>query len=283
MRSAVKTCRLARVDNAFRITSIDLNKVVTTIFPGRFLRAAGLGRARIIHPAVELVGLMHMAQRQVIDTVTKWLKLGHGRQSLNVRNNAVQACMHHEQTILDTSGIFLCPGSLQGLSQPFHAAQGRRSLPWQTINTQPTTEQINMGSEHRLPFPGRKQRRAFTHFRGKQHQILLVAQKLKPGNAISIIAAIVIALDCYDRDTFILELLQALDGMNERESIDGAFIKEVSSYDHEIDRSICRLVHDIPECATKIVKTFALTILLITKMYIRDMDKRSFHNSPRTV
>src|SRR5260370_19235891 len=182
--------------------------------------------------------------------------------------------MHHEQTILDTSGIFLCPGSLQSLSQPLHTAQGRRSLPWQTINTQPTTEQINMGSQHRLPFPGRKQRRAFTHFRGKQHQILLVAQKLKPGNAISIIAAIVIALDCYDRDTFILELLQALNGMNERERIDGAFIKDVSRYDHEIDRSFCSLVHDIPECATKIVKTFSLTILLTRKFMLLKLDNR---------
>src|SRR5260370_37330429 len=81
MRGAVKTRLLMGVGNAFRIIGIDFNEIVAAILPCRLFRAPCLGRAGVVHPTIELVGLMYMTQGQVIDTVTKRLELGHCRQS----------------------------------------------------------------------------------------------------------------------------------------------------------------------------------------------------------
>src|SRR3954447_9619973 len=65
--------------------------------------------------------------------------------------------------------------------------------------------------------------------------------------------------------------------MNQCLGINGAFVEQVACNDDEIYRAPERLVNNIPEGATKIVEAFAHAILLITKVRIRDMDKRSSH------
>src|SRR2546421_5604156 len=82
---------------------------------------------------------------------------------------------------------------------------------------------------------------------------------------------------------FFFQLLEAFNSMNKRLSIDGALIKEVSGNDHKVDRTIDRLVHDVPEGAAKIVKTFAHAILLVAQVCICYMNKRSSHESLRFV
>src|SRR5713226_501325 len=86
-----------------------------------------------------------------------------------------------------------------------------------------------------------------------------------------------VALDGDHRDTLCFQLLQSLDGVNERQRIDGAFMKEVSSDDQKISLAVERIIDDVPECPAKIIESLTHSILFITKMGISDMYKRSLH------
>src|SRR5712691_9734159 len=70
--------------------------------------------------------------------------------------------------------------------------------------------------------------------------------------------------------------------MQERWGIDSTFIKQVARDDHKIDMSLYSIIHNIPECAAKIVKTLAHAILLVAQVRIGDMDKRSSHVTLQT-
>src|ERR1700693_1368850 len=74
MRCIVITGLLIGINNALGITRINLNNVVTAILPGRFFSSPCLGRAGIIHPAIEFIGFMHMTQCQVIDIAVERLQ-----------------------------------------------------------------------------------------------------------------------------------------------------------------------------------------------------------------
>src|SRR5258708_26833187 len=65
--------------------------------------------------------------------------------------------------------------------------------------------------------------------------------------------------------------------MNQRLSINGAFVEHVTGEDDKVNGALASLVNNIPEGETKIVEAFAHAILFITKVRIRDMDKRSSH------
>src|SRR5258708_26225879 len=65
--------------------------------------------------------------------------------------------------------------------------------------------------------------------------------------------------------------------MNQRLGINGAFVEQVTGDDDKVNGALERLVNNIPESATKIIEAFAHAILFITKVRIRDMDKRSSH------
>ena len=79
VRGTVKACCFVRVDNALRVVCIDFDEIVAAILPRRFFCAAGLGRARVIHPAIIFIGLMNMAQRQVICVRAQRLELCYSR------------------------------------------------------------------------------------------------------------------------------------------------------------------------------------------------------------
>src|SRR5437868_15011342 len=65
--------------------------------------------------------------------------------------------------------------------------------------------------------------------------------------------------------------------MNQRLGINGTFVEQVTCNDDKVNGALERLLNNIPEDATKIVEAFAHAVLLITKVRIRDMDKRSSH------
>src|SRR5579859_534724 len=87
-----------------------------------------------------------------------------------------------------------------------------------------------------------------------------------------------VPLDGDDRNTLCLQLLQALDGMDKRHGIDGAFMKEVAGNDQKIYLSIEGIINDIPEGPAEIIETLAHPVLFIAEMGIRDMDERGFHS-----
>src|SRR5438445_13204449 len=82
---------------------------------------------------------------------------------------------------------------------------------------------------------------------------------------------------------FFFELLQAFNSMDERQGINGALIEQISGNDYEIDRTMSRLVDNVPESAAEIVKAFAHTILFIAQVCVRYVNKRSSHESLRIV
>jgi len=94
-----------------------------------------------------------------------------------------------------------------------------------------------------------------------------------------------VALDGYYRNPPGLELLQSLDGVNKRQRVDSALMEQVPRDDHKVNLAMDRVVDNIPECAAKIIESLAHTVLLVTKMRIRDMYKRSSHNTlhPTTI
>src|SRR6266699_3188713 len=126
------------INNAFRIACINLNKVIAAILPSRFFSSPCLGRARVIHPTIKFVRLMHMTQGQVIDPATERLKLGHSGKTLNTWNHAVYPCMHHEHPVLDARSFLFSSSNLQCLSYSFHSARSRSPLPGQTIDSHAT-------------------------------------------------------------------------------------------------------------------------------------------------
>src|ERR1019366_3671063 len=103
----------------------------------------------------------------------------------------------------------------------------RSALPGKAVDAYAPSQQINISSQHRLWIPGRHLRYTFTHRRGQQGNEALITQKLEPGDAIAIIATVMVALDSNHGNIVIFELLQSFDGMNERLRIDGAVIKQV--------------------------------------------------------
>ena len=56
------TGELVGIDDPLWLAGINFDKIIAAILPCRFFCAAGLGRTWIIHPAIKLVGFMHMAQ-----------------------------------------------------------------------------------------------------------------------------------------------------------------------------------------------------------------------------
>src|ERR1700694_2176780 len=88
-----------------------------------------------------------------------------------------------------------------------------------------------------------------------------------------------VALDGHHRYPPGFELFQSLDGMNERQSVDSALMEQDPRDHHKVNLAMNRVVDNIPEGAAKIIETLTHTILLVTKMCIRDMYKRSSHNT----
>src|SRR5947209_7749517 len=133
--------------------------------------------------------------------------------------------MHSKQTILDTLCILFGAGSAHTLSQPLDTAHSRGSLPMETVDTQASIQEIDVGTSHRIGPPTVKSWCAIFHQGSEQDKIALVAQKLEPGDTVPIIASVVVALDGDDWDVLVFELSQSFNGVNEREGIDGTLIE----------------------------------------------------------
>src|SRR5205807_9127694 len=67
------------------------------------------------------------------------------------------------------------------------------------------------------------------------------------------------------------------------QGINGALIEQHSGNDHKIDRTMIRLVHNVPESSTDIVKAFVHAILYIAQVCVRYVNKRSSHESLQIV
>src|SRR5260370_32219170 len=86
-----------------------------------------------------------------------------------------------------------------------------------------------------------------------------------------------VALNGYDRNALVLELLQALNAVNQGLGINGTLIEEVACGDHKINLALDGIFGYIPKHAAEIVEALTHTVLLIAQVCIGNVYKRSSH------
>src|SRR5882724_489222 len=86
-----------------------------------------------------------------------------------------------------------------------------------------------------------------------------------------------IALNCNRRYALLFEPPQTFNCVQQCLRINRTLVKQITCDHQKINLPCNSLIHDIPKGTAEIVKTFSHTILLIAKMGISYMDKRSLH------
>src|SRR5262249_10148529 len=111
----------------------------------------------------------------------------------------------------------------------------------------------------------------------EQDEQTLPAEELEPGDAITVIAAVVVALDGDGRNTGFFEPLQTVLGLDEREGVDGALVEEVAGDDDEIGLACDGVVDDGVEGEGEVVEARLEAVLLVAEVIVGRVDEGGAH------
>src|SRR5215472_4893815 len=98
---------------------------------------------------------------------------------------------------------------------------------------------------------------------------MLPAEKLEPGDTISIVGPIVVAFNGNRRNAGIFEFLQATLRLHQRHRINGALIEEIPRDQETIGPSGDGGIDHREKRAGKVVESLLDAVLLITQMIVR--------------
>ena len=167
---------LLRINNSFRLVGVNLNEIVAAIPPTPLLPRRRSRSSRDYTSSHRIHTAYAHAQRQVIHVLMEGLELCHRWQTLHARTMpSTPVCIINKRYSMPSATSCSRAAALSESIPP--CAVRCRALPWQTIDAQTSTQQIDMRALYCIGTPRAIDGRTILHHWCSNY-VSLVAQKL---------------------------------------------------------------------------------------------------------
>ena len=128
---------------------------------------------------------------------------------------------------------------------------------------------------------GRERDALAVTLRIEQRQQFPLGQKVHPADAVAVVGQFMVALHREAGDTGLFQPFQPGDGVVEGERIDGAFFKEITGQQDEVDFAVDGRINNVEIGAGEVVLPLAAVVLTIAEMTVGHVEKGSAHGMSR--